>query len=421
MLGASMSASNAIWPAHTDRATSTKAHKKQRCRAARLGQSPAELRARIMYKTWWGIRKPFCLPPDLAGHSCSRSWEVFDGNLAGCLQCGALHQCDAKKCPTALGSDGYVCTITGLHVASRYMCEMETLDNSSQTQMESVEAAFHKQVPRNQLTDSQANSQTRRRVQTTRQLLPSGAKGRATSRDHHINSVKAFFKSEDSGGNASGKQTNPPARATWRALRNALLDESVAEFALQRFLCSAQARDSLSQDHAKLNQMLRQVVSNRLRSLRQAWGGNRNGPQGLCNAVVNWVDMEADLHAALQDQRIPARHINPQIQNKLLQLCLRYIINLTNFMLKHCTPTPSCLKHTDLLVGMLYQMRVGVVVHGVVVLPRIPLLCYVLPAEQHLATLFGVRAKAISEAENVIKHNLRRLSIEHLSKLGAAA
>jgi hypothetical protein len=36
-------------------------------------------------------------------------------------------------------------------------------------------------------------------------------------------------------------------------------------------------------------------------------------------------------------------------------------------------------------------------------------LCVMLPLEQHLVTVFNIKAKIITEAENVIKFNLRNI------------
>lgn len=92
-------------------------------------------------------------------------------------------------------------------------------------------------------------------------------------------------------------------------------------------------------------------------------------------------------------------------------------------------------------IGLLYLMRNGIVVHELVVLPRLQasffsfLLCrnlffskcvgmqvleQILPLENHLSVLFGVRAKCITETENVVKIILRNISKQQLVNAGIA-
>jgi len=136
--------------------------------------------------------------------------------------------------------------------------------------------------------------------------------------------------------------------------------------------------------------------------------------------AVNWVVIEAALHSELSWQRIPARSAVAKHKKHVLRTAAEHIARIVHFMTKHCEPAPPCLKQPDFLIGLLYQMRVGVIVHDFVVLPRLPLLAYMLPAEQHLAATFHVRAKAISEAENVVKHNLRKLPATLLATMQGA-
>jgi hypothetical protein len=79
-----------------------------------------------MHSVWRRLRRPFRLPVC----PCDCTWEVYDVDKAGCLRCGAHHQCILNsvdcQCPLAYSdtNDNRVCTITGavvqeLHTASR--------------------------------------------------------------------------------------------------------------------------------------------------------------------------------------------------------------------------------------------------------------------------------------------------------------
>ena len=96
----------------------------------------------------------------------------------------------------------------------------------------------------------------------------------------------------------------------------------------------------------------------------------------------------------------------------------------------------------NVTVGLLYLLRNGIVVYDMVILPRLQVCaflilvsfaqshsmrhCYkqvlekLLPLESHLGTFFGVRAKCITETENVIKIILRHITKQQLINAGAA-
>lgn len=77
-------------------------------------------------------------------------------------------------------------------------------------------------------------------------------------------------------------------------------------------------------------------------------------------------------------------------------------------LLNHLQPNlVTDVKLRNIVIGLLYQMRNGVVVHGIVVLPRCALLSRVLPMEIFLGSVFGIRSKCITETENIIKTVLR--------------
>jgi hypothetical protein len=66
------------------------------------------------------------------------------------------------------------------------------------------------------------------------------------------------------------------------------------------------------------------------------------------------------------------------------------------------------------------MIRQGIIVHELVVLPRLPNLDAVLPLESHLDVFFGVKAKCITETENVVKIILRNVTKQQLIDAGVA-
>lgn len=71
-------------------------------------------------------------------------------------------------------------------------------------------------------------------------------------------------------------------------------------------------------------------------------------------------------------------------------------------------------------IGLLYMLRQGIIVHELVVLPKLRRLEDILPLENHLDVLFGVRAKCITETENVVKIILRSVTKQQLLDAGVA-
>jgi hypothetical protein len=331
-----------------------------------------------LFKAWQRIRGPFCVPQGLAGHACNRHWETIDGGLAGCRLCGSMHRCFSGYCPSIMSNEGFVCAVTGVCLGQLFLSEM------AQPGMNEYELDARLRHD----FDSYHRVHEQRKPKRPR-------------------STAAQTRADD-------------ARSTVRGRRDVVRDRRLhctntdaAVIVLQRVVCSDSAERCLSYDHQKLQQALRAILVQQLRACRR----RQTRVGGVC--TINWVDMEAALHSTLSWQRLPARSTDLATKEKVLHVAAHHIAVLVNFMAQHCEPIPTCLRQHDFLIGLLYQMRVGVIVHDVVVLPKLVLLAYILPAEQHLNSTFGVRAKAISEAENVVKHNLRKLPCTLLASLSA--
>ena len=68
-------------------------------------------------------------------------------------------------------------------------------------------------------------------------------------------------------------------------------------------------------------------------------------------------------------------------------------------------------RYRDFVASLLYLCRVGVSFQGRQVLPRIEVLHRLLPLQVLLPSVFKIRSKAITEGENLIKLDLKRLPI----------
>jgi len=185
-------------------------------------------------------------------------------------------------------------------------------------------------------------------------------------------------------------------RANTRSNETDSYHNSTMYFRLKPLLDSDLAKACRKQDNIKFAASLRNAMNVALRIVRE-------------DGVVNWVRVEEILHTHLRQQRIPARIVSKEVADSILSVAMPAITSLLAFVRKHCNPIPSCLKNAEISVGLLYQCRAGIIAHGTVLLPRIPLMSHVLPNELHLTPVFGIRAKTIAEAENAIKFCLRQL------------
>ena len=68
-------------------------------------------------------------------------------------------------------------------------------------------------------------------------------------------------------------------------------------------------------------------------------------------------------------------------------------------------------RNREFIVSMLYLIRAGVSFQGRQVLPRMELLHQVLPLQVLLPSVYHIRAKSITEGENLIKLDLKSLPI----------
>ena len=176
---------------------------------------------------------------------------------------------------------------------------------------------------------------------------------------------------------------------------------------LENVLCSPKTQTSIDNETSKLVSKLRTLGLRRMRQYR------------IAQVTPNLCEIDAFLHQCLAGHRIPPPPIfsSCKERNVCVKLAALSIARLISFMRTHCVNVPSCVKQGGVVVGMLYMMRTGVTIDNITVLPRITQLKRLLPLEQHLPTYFNTRAKVVTEAENVIKYNMRGVHPRNLALL----
>jgi hypothetical protein len=176
---------------------------------------------------------------------------------------------------------------------------------------------------------------------------------------------------------------------------------------LDSILLSMKTQTSIDSETDKLVHKLRTVGLRRLRQYR------------VLKCTPNLGDIDAYLYQSLKGHRIPPPSVltSRQEREACVKIAALSISRLTIFMRTHCVNIPSCVKQGGVIVGMLYMMRSGVTIDNITVLPRLPQLKRLLPLEQHLQTFFNIRSKVVTEAENVIKYNMRGVHPQILALL----
>jgi hypothetical protein len=298
----------------------------------------AKVRSGSQYRAWVCMRKPFLLPIGLPGHSCSDHWEKFDVDKAACKVCSDIHVCSARTCPSAIESDGVICTVTGLFLSQRLVDQHDfpmNTENAFCTVARNPVVVFAQETPVDQ---SELDNITR---------------------------------------------------------------------ILAGILTSNKTQLSITSETDKLMNKMRSVCLRQMRKCR------------LMKRIPNLCELESYLCGHLNGHRIPPQSVMASMDERME--CIRFsataICRLIHFMRTHCRNIPSCMKQGGIVVGMLYMMRSGVTIDNITVLPRIARLKHILPLEQHLPTFFKVRAKVVTEAENVIKYNMRGVNPRSLALL----
>jgi hypothetical protein len=121
-----------------------------------------------------------------------------------------------------------------------------------------------------------------------------------------------------------------------------------------------------------------------------------------------------------QGSRVPRVNASDEERKAVSRWCADAIHKHICLINSICKGVITEAKLRSTAIGLLYMIRQGIVVHELVVLPRVPLLATLLPLESHLDATFQVKAKCITETENVVKIILRNVSKQQLIEAGVA-
>lgn len=169
------------------------------------------------------------------------------------------------------------------------------------------------------------------------------------------------------------------------------IDETLIRKWVCTFLCSQEARRSLENEIMKKKSRVQSVFA---KLARQNTG--LSIPALITAAFNSVASMRTPLLLAEEDlERLAAECIN-----RIDHLCGTLVFSNDIAL--------QVSKMHGIVVGLLYLMRVGVILHGdIEVIPRIHLLTRVLPTESHMKAVFKCSTKFLTGTENLVKMSLR--------------
>lgn len=281
--------------------------------------------------------RPLILPSSICLHP-QHEWKVLDTNLAVCMLCGKAHPCVSGHggCRMALNDSGHgVCEITGYMVYPVSYSSLEYTENVV--------------VPRSPWKQARA--------------IP----GKASRLSYRRSRPAPSCSSE-----------RPLGRLVVQHPQS--LDDAVHVYCLD-LLVGRRWDESSRIEREKSHHRHRVALIKVLKTFKSLYPGVA---PNLHNAACSM------LHANRGNRGVKASSSDEE-RGSLAHWCAMAIIRHIH-MLKRLRGNviPDNKVHC-MVVGLLYLMKNGVVWHGVVVLPKCPPLCQVLPMENFLDPIFKVR------------------------------
>jgi hypothetical protein len=177
---------------------------------------------------------------------------------------------------------------------------------------------------------------------------------------------------------------------------------------VNRILVSPESRKCLQNENAKLSKKLEVCFAKLLRTHKIQNPGK----------APNICDITTKLAARMHNVRICPVQFNEQLRAKIAASCCKWITRLIHVLHNISTSILTHTKQETFVVGLLYLMRTGLVIHNTYVLPKCHALHRLLPLESHLQPHFGIKCKSITEIENLIKIQIRDIGASQVRKLG---
>ena len=279
---------------------------------------------------------------------CVHKYVALDSGFCVCHHCGEMHMCCKGQCPDMVSGNGErVCTITGC-VTSEY--EMRAERNAT----ERVGLAVKRPCIPNHSANSNNNSST---------LM----------------------------------MTTVGSTGLWEMVQSVV----------QELLTSEKTRVCAVQERERYESKEQSCFCRIVRDLAQNKATNCVRPNML--HVLSMVYYGCRKHRgddnALCLEQCDVRLVEKKCTESITCLIMQYGWMRVWRQLQNQT------RGREFICSMLYLMRMGITYQKRQILPKLEVLNYLLPMQALLPTIFKIRAKSITEGENIIKLDIRRVAL----------
>jgi len=325
----------------------------------------------------------FLVPPDYPGHD--HKWVHLDAGLSICDLCGADHICFQGHCPTVqMEHSESVCSITGCIIVL--------------SEMQAEWAASERVQPPTHITIEGSSAAAKKRSALIMKGL--SCKGHTDIHDLVEIVVTEILSSQKTIRCMAEEASRDHARKMTYLAR--IIRETLSAVVVVPPCSTATtAATALPQ---RPNMILFEA--------KLSWQCRK------CRALlpqVNWALLLLIAYACplCYTNTEGAQAKRHQILKRVIRLCVDNICNLVQKygwhrvtrQLQHST------RGREFICSMLYLMRMGITYRNQVILQKMEILNDLLPLQVFLPSIFKIRAKSITEGENIIKLDIQRMPL----------
>lgn len=316
--------------------------------------------------------KGFLLPPSYAGCK-EHQWKQLDSGFCVCYWCGKEHHCCHGECPEEI-ADNYdkVCTITGCVTSENELraerCAYERIgDATISSKSTEKNINYH-------------NNYNNKQTKSIKQQYMTRSNNHRYN-NHHPNIIVG-----------GGSQLRDSVESTVR--------EILASKKTEMCLVQENKRNELKMI-ALFSKALREMTHdhkctrpNMLVLVAQVAYHCRKNRTTMSSSSFNQNRSSIDIESIIE-------RCTESITSLLLQYGGQRVLRQTQ----------SSSRCREFICSMLYLMRMGITYQNRRLLPKIDILNQILPLQVLLPLVFKIRAKSITEGENIIKLDIRKMPL----------
>ena len=332
-------------------------------------------------ETWKILRYPFPIPMACTrsdanvGHQCTKSWEVIDIDIAGCVLCGRIHICGTHQTDSA---------------QAPLIDHAPTLTRPKAKDSRTTKKPNPKPPPKPNATTAKTNCTTVTEAGFT-----------ICSITGYCLNSQEYLDSEYTDTVTIEYQSSPKRHK---------IDHDTVLLYTREILCSRSSEDCLRHENMKLDNRIQNIM---FRILKEHKYTNAGKAPNLCTVTTK-------IAHHIPNTRICHMNFEKDIREATASFCANAITRLMTTLHQLCPHLLHENKTAYIVTGLLYLMRSGLNIHGTTMLPMEPSLQLLLPPESQLQQYFGIKPKCITEVENIVKVNLRVLNMKKLENIGVS-